>query len=252
MGLHHRDVKKRQGMIVLRKVGIMKKNIILIATLTTLAAAALFVYARPQSADLPPAASGRIIQGYRVLPVNNSAAPVHLVVFRGDYIKFDVDPAIKDLRLKIPSLSIDQKLERELSASPFFKMKAAGRFPFFLGTATGVIEVLDYRQSNYAEVDSKGALAMISSDKPLVLDVRTPMEFINGHLEGAVLIPLQELQKRLPELAVYKNKEILIYCATGNRSTVASKILIDNGFNKVINMRYGIVDWVKEKLPITR
>jgi rhodanese-related sulfurtransferase len=230
----------------------MKKNIILITTLAVLAAVVLFVYARPQSADVPPAASGQIIQGYRVLPVKNSADPVYLVVFRGDYIKFDVDPAIKDLRLKIQSLSIDQKLERDLSDAPFFKMKAAGRFPFSLGTATGAIEVIDFRQSSYAEVDSKKALAMIASDKPLVLDVRTPMEFKKGHLEGAVLIPLQELQKRLPELAAYKNKEILIYCATGNRSTVASKILIDNGFNKVTNMRYGIVNWVKEKLPLVR
>lgn len=230
----------------------MKKSIILIAILATLAAAALFVYARPQSADLPPAASGQIIQGYRVLPVKSGGDPIHWIVFRGDYIKFDVDPAIDDLRLKIPSLSIDQQLERELSAAPFFKMKTIGRFTFSLGTVTGDIEVIDYRPSNYAEVDSKGARAMMVTAKPLVLDVRTPTEFKKGHLEGAVLIPVQELQKRLPELAAYKDKDILIYCATGNRSTVASKILIDNGFMKVTNMRYGIVNWVREKLPITR
>ena len=67
-----------------------------------------------------------------------------------------------------------------------------------------------------------------------------------------MLIPLQELQKRLKEIEAYKEREVLLYCATGNRSTVAAKILIDNGFQHITNMRYGITDWAREKFTIAR
>jgi rhodanese-related sulfurtransferase len=67
-----------------------------------------------------------------------------------------------------------------------------------------------------------------------------------------VLLPVQQLQGRLGDLAAYKDREILVYCATGNRSTVASKILIDNGFKQIVNMRHGIYDWAKKNFPVTR
>jgi len=82
------------------------------------------------------------------------------------------------------------------------------------------------------------------------LDVRTHGEYKAGHIENATLIPVQELQSRIKELAEYKNQDILIYCATGNRSTVASKILIDDGFNRIINMRHGIYGWRMEEYPV--
>jgi len=47
-------------------------------------------------------------------------------------------------------------------------------------------------------------------------------------------------------------RDILIYCATGNRSTVASKILNDSGFKQIYNLRYGIYSWSKEKFPVIR
>jgi rhodanese-related sulfurtransferase len=45
---------------------------------------------------------------------------------------------------------------------------------------------------------------------------------------------------------------VLIYCATGNRSTVAAKILIDNGFKRIFNLRRGISGWEQEKLPVVQ
>jgi rhodanese-related sulfurtransferase len=56
----------------------------------------------------------------------------------------------------------------------------------------------------------------------------------------------------LGELAVYRDRDVVIYCATGNRSTVAAKILLDAGFERVYNIRYGIVDWWKNHLPVVR
>jgi len=73
-----------------------------------------------------------------------------------------------------------------------------------------------------------------------------------GHLENSILIPVQELQSRINELRAYKNNNILIYCATGNRSTVASKILIDSGFMKISNLKNGIAEWAKGQYRVVR
>ncbi len=77
---------------------------------------------------------------------------------------------------------------------------------------------------------------MIKNDSSLViLDVRTPQELAGplGHLSPIINIPLQDLQKRIHELDVYKNKEISVICRTGHRSNVAANILRKNGFNAV-------------------
>lgn len=51
---------------------------------------------------------------------------------------------------------------------------------------------------------------------------------------------------------LYTNAPILVCCASGNRHTVASRILVDSGLTDIINLRYGIAQWVYEKYPIGR
>lgn len=194
--------------------------------------------------------SGELNNGYRVIPVSNSDKNIHLNVYRGDYLKFKLKGFFQDPVLSIPALSISEKIPESLEGAPYFKMKKAGTFEFTLGSVNGNITVNDYQQPNYREVTSKEAAGFIKSDHPLILDVRTPAEYSRGHLKNAVLIPVQVLYAQLNELSAYKEKDILIYCATGNRSTVASKILLDSGFTKITNMRYGIVDWAAQKYPI--
>ena len=202
--------------------------------------------------DHNPPISGRIDGGYRIVAIQKTADVVQLTVYRGDYIKFEFDDSIRDPILSIPDLSIEKKLSREIGEAPYFKMKTTGSFPFSLGQVHGNITVIEYQQPNYRAVTSKEAAELINNIQPLILDVRTPGEYKRGHLENSVLIPVQELQSRWKELSAYKNQDILIYCATGNRSTVASKILIDHGFKRIYNMRYGIKDWSKNRYPVVR
>lgn len=197
-------------------------------------------------------ASGKLIQGYRILAIEPSAEDVHLVVYRGDYIKFDFKTAIGDPVLKIPELSVEQRLTMGLDNAPYFKMKTMGRFLFSLGSVSGSIQVIEYKQPHYREVDAGEAAELLQNLSPLLLDVRTRAEFANAHIKSAILIPVQELQKRVNELSAYKHSDILIYCATGNRSTVASKILVDNGFKRIVNMRYGIYQWAKSGYPVMK
>jgi rhodanese-related sulfurtransferase len=196
--------------------------------------------------------SGRLVEGLRRLSVPAGEDTLHYKVFRGDYIKFELPPGTSDATLKIPDLGINAVLPPDTGSAPYFKMKQSGRFAFTLGSREGLIEVLDYKPANYREMTAAQTEAFIAQNDPLILDVRTPAEFKGGHLSDAVLIPVQELQRRIGELAPYRNRDILVYCATGNRSTVAAKILIDQGFTRIANMRHGIVDWHQRKYPVVR
>ena len=68
----------------------------------------------------------------------------------------------------------------------------------------------------------------------LVVDVRTPGEYQGGHVEGALNIPVQELESRLGELKD-KKRSIVVYCASGMRSASAARILTTAGFVDVTN-----------------
>ena len=68
----------------------------------------------------------------------------------------------------------------------------------------------------------------VLSDSSMLVDVRTKEEYEEGHLEGAILIPLDEIENRLEELD--KEKIIFVYCRSGNRSGQAQGILEENGF----------------------
>ena len=131
-------------------------------------------------------------------------------------------------------------------------MKKIGDYPYEVDSITGTISVIEYQQASYKVLTAKDAQIFIKLNNPLILDVRTPQEYKAAHIENAKLIPVQVLQSRLKELDIYKNRAVLIYCATGNRSTVASKILIDSGFKEILNLRQDIVDWHRKKYPIIR
>jgi rhodanese-related sulfurtransferase len=197
-----------------------------------------------------PAVSGQVVDGVRVVEVAGAPPDLRITVYRGDYVRFRLTGSDAAPVLSIPDLSV----RRTLTADPsdYVKMETAGVFAFSLGAARGTIAVVDYREAAYREVAPAEFAALMREGDPLVLDVRTPAENARGRIPGSTLIPLQQLQSRLSELSGFKDRPILIYCATGNRSTAAAKILIDNGFNRVVNLRSGISGWEREKMPIER
>ncbi|KOF08895.1 hypothetical protein AC739_17940 [Planococcus glaciei] len=78
----------------------------------------------------------------------------------------------------------------------------------------------------------------------LLLDVREPAEYAFGHIEGAVSIPLGELETRVQELDA--EKEVFVICRTGNRSDLAAKQLAEKGFGRVKNAVEGMSQWAGE------
>ena len=83
--------------------------------------------------------------------------------------------------------------------------------------------------NDIASFISVDQLDKIDKSKTIILDIGTSEEFQNGHIEGAINIPLDTLRNRLGELD--KEKEIIINCQIGLRSYIGNRILKQNGFN---------------------
>ena len=114
----------------------------------------------------------------------------------------------------------------------------------------------DQQTSPALEVTPEQAWAMIQQNKNnprfVILDVRTPKEFFQGHIAKAINIDFyslsfnQELEKLDPA------KTYLVYCLSGGRSRAAQKVMLKMGFKKVYNMTGGILAWSKKGLPVTK
>lgn len=189
--------------------------------------------------------SGELKDGLRYLDLDTGKS-LNFTVYRGDYIKFKSNSSVT---VKIPSLDFKETLPKD---HPYIKMKKIGKYEILVGENSGIIEVIDYSSPSYKEVTAKEAFDLIENISPLILDVRTPGEYEAGHIENSILIPVQILRGNLDRIEEYKNEPIFIYCRSGNRSTVASQILIENGFNNIYNLRYGIGDWANRGYKISK
>ena len=97
----------------------------------------------------------------------------------------------------------------------------------------------------YVNISTDQLKAKIDAGEDFVLlDVREPYEYEAGHIEGAKLLPVGEIEERWHELDL--TREIVVYCRSGRRSAIAAEKLIRLGFKKVKNMTGGILDWSYE------
>jgi rhodanese-related sulfurtransferase len=88
------------------------------------------------------------------------------------------------------------------------------------------------------------------SQGALVLDVREPYEFDEGHVAGTVLVPLATVAARAGEFD--KSAPVYVFCRSGNRSLVAAQTLADAGYGDVRNVDGGMIAWASARLPIER
>ncbi len=101
---------------------------------------------------------------------------------------------------------------------------------------------------SFGDVTVEEAKSLVESNVSLIIvDVRTREEYDSGHIEGAILIPVSELESRINELS--KEEELLIYYRTGNRSSNSVNILKANGYTKIFHMNDGIIAWIQAGYP---
>lgn len=96
------------------------------------------------------------------------------------------------------------------------------------------------------------ATQAMNAEGSVILDVREDNEYKQGHIANALHIPLGQLAKRLPELDKYRDRSLIAYCRTGNRSSSAAQLLRKHGFATVHNLAGGIVAWQNANLPLTK
>ena len=95
------------------------------------------------------------------------------------------------------------------------------------------------------------ATLLMNREEALVLDVRETGEWSSGHIPGARHIALSQLGKRMSEIEKFKDRPIIVCCASGNRSSSACGKLKKSGFEKVFNLGGGISAWLAANLPLT-
>jgi rhodanese-related sulfurtransferase len=93
--------------------------------------------------------------------------------------------------------------------------------------------------------------ALLQNRGALLIDVREPDEYAQGHAPGSMSIPLGQLEQRLNEIADYKNKPVAVICHSGRRSAQAAKLLDKAGFSAITNVDGGMLAWKKAGLPVT-
>jgi rhodanese-related sulfurtransferase len=107
-----------------------------------------------------------------------------------------------------------------------------------------VIGLIAFNQlrTGQPKISSTEAIKLLDNIDYKFIDVRTNSEFLSGHIENSIHIPLQELENRLNEIDQIKQKNIIVYCRSGARSSNATSILLKNNF-KVQNLSGGILSW---------
>ena len=83
----------------------------------------------------------------------------------------------------------------------------------------------------------------------VILDVRTPEEFAQGHVPGAINIPHDKLGDRIAELMGDKNKDVVLYCRSGRRAVLAADTLKAGGFTKLLHLEGDMQQWTEAKRP---
>ena len=122
------------------------------------------------------------------------------------------------------------------------------------GTSPTILALIDYEgfcgvptgddANDIPQLSATGLSERLSrGDEFLLLDVREPQEFETARIEGAVLVPLGELEARVGELSEWRDRRVVAQCHHGGRSAAACRILAEAGFTNVANLVGGIEAW---------
>ena len=100
------------------------------------------------------------------------------------------------------------------------------------------------------EVTPREVKSLLDEHKPFVfIDCRLPNEYAITKIDGAKLIPLQEIAQRFGELKGHESEKVVVHCKSGARSMKFTQMLRQNGFKDVKSMAGGILLWNKDVNP---
>ena len=103
-----------------------------------------------------------------------------------------------------------------------------------------------------AAIGPNQALQLMNHEDAVLIDTRSNGEYKSGHIPEARNVPHGEIADRLKDLAKYKNKPVILYCATGSRAGATGASLKKDGFENVYTLQGGLGAWQNANLPITK
>ncbi len=101
---------------------------------------------------------------------------------------------------------------------------------------------------NVPVLDQRAAARAFHAGTATFVDVREPEEWDEGHIPGALHIPLAELPDRLHELPA--DSDVILVCRSGARSFAATEFLLRNGHARAVNLDGGMLAWLEANHPV--
>ena len=126
-----------------------------------------------------------------------------------------------------------------------FDSPMSGIIPFIILTLLAMMVLNRITGRKVSAIINEAMQMMQEQADYLIVDVRRPDEFAEGHIPGAVNVPNEDIGDEMPELLPCKDQILLVYCRSGNRSKEASQKLADIGYTKVYEFG-GISTWEGE------
>ena len=102
------------------------------------------------------------------------------------------------------------------------------------------------------EIGTLEAVQLINQKNAVILDVREAVEYAAGRIANAKQIPLSQLASKLKELEKFKQKPVIVACRAGMRSAGACKLLKQNEFTQVYQLKGGLTAWQQANLPLEK
>ena len=135
-------------------------------------------------------------------------------------------------------------------------LEFAGNHLILVGALIAILSLLIYNlaidMGGKGMVGPQQATELINREDGVVVDVRPMADFNKGHIIRAINIPMSGFQNQLGQVEKYKKKPIIVACRSGAQSSLACKQLQRNGFERVYNLKGGILAWQSKNLPMSR
>jgi rhodanese-related sulfurtransferase len=97
-------------------------------------------------------------------------------------------------------------------------------------------------------IDAQTLKQWLDQQSAVLVDVREPNEYATGHIPGAILVPLSRFDsQKIPQSS---NQKVVLYCRSGQRSSMAAKKLLHQGCQEVTHLGNGIGAWARAGYPV--
>src|SRR5262245_20778613 len=129
-----------------------------------------------------------------------------------------------------------------------------GKHPFLVGAFALLLALFIRNETRRGGtgVSPQELVNLVNRDGAVVVDVRDPKEFASGHAVAALNIPQSALAGRMNEIAKFKDKPIAVVCKMGQHSGAAGTLLRKAGFQHVMRLSGGMMEWRNQNLPVVK